>query len=442
MFLKGSRPPWFTAGHQQDCSEFLKYLLDQLHEQELNKALSSDPNAKASLSLLQAEEKSPVKGANVQYMGKLRSSRRPKSTEKESKEEATEPVNSNDDNEKLSDEATEECDAGSLEVEPSKVEVDPSLVEGVFGGKMQTTVKCLSCNYESTRSELFTDIPLAFPEGKEGTVTNQKLLAGGDGSAPSKSNGTSPKEETIGLFDLVDHYLKPERLEGDNKYFCDQCAGLEDAERTIHIVKSPDYLILTLLRFSYNIKTQSRSKILTDVAYPKTLHLPIEQKEEGVVESDQAEATLPGSDIYALCGVVIHSGTSSECGHYYFYGRHSLVVDHKQESMETDQSEELDYLQDKWYQFNDSYVSYASYNSFSNVTKKFARDTPYVLLYRKISREDSERKGVDKNESICTAEIDPPLREDLRASVLRDNAKYLQVNTCTFDRYTLYSTSL
>ena len=33
-FLKTARPPWFEPGRQQDCSEFLRYLLDTLHEQE------------------------------------------------------------------------------------------------------------------------------------------------------------------------------------------------------------------------------------------------------------------------------------------------------------------------------------------------------------------------------------------------------------------------
>ncbi len=33
-FLKAARPPWFEAGRQQDCSEFIKYLLDTLQEQE------------------------------------------------------------------------------------------------------------------------------------------------------------------------------------------------------------------------------------------------------------------------------------------------------------------------------------------------------------------------------------------------------------------------
>ena len=32
--LKSARPPWFESGRQQDCSEFLRYLLDTLQEQE------------------------------------------------------------------------------------------------------------------------------------------------------------------------------------------------------------------------------------------------------------------------------------------------------------------------------------------------------------------------------------------------------------------------
>merc|ERR550519_643319 len=33
-FLKTARPPWFESGRQQDCSEFLRYLLDTLQEEE------------------------------------------------------------------------------------------------------------------------------------------------------------------------------------------------------------------------------------------------------------------------------------------------------------------------------------------------------------------------------------------------------------------------
>ena len=36
--LKSARPPWFESGRQQDCSEFLRYLLDTLQEQEQSSA--------------------------------------------------------------------------------------------------------------------------------------------------------------------------------------------------------------------------------------------------------------------------------------------------------------------------------------------------------------------------------------------------------------------
>merc|ERR1711894_55283 len=33
-FLRLARPPWFEAGRQQDCSEFLTHLLDTIQEEE------------------------------------------------------------------------------------------------------------------------------------------------------------------------------------------------------------------------------------------------------------------------------------------------------------------------------------------------------------------------------------------------------------------------
>lgn len=63
------------------------------------------------------------------------------------------------------------------------------------------------------------------------------------------------------LSELLNHYLSTERMEGDNKYQCDRCGQLQDGERTNTIVESPQYLILTLLRFAYDAQLQARSKV-------------------------------------------------------------------------------------------------------------------------------------------------------------------------------------
>ncbi|KAL4230397.1 Ubiquitin carboxyl-terminal hydrolase 38 [Mactra antiquata] len=398
-FLAASRPPWFVAGFQQDCSEFLKYLLDQLQEQETS-FLRNPNNGTGTLS---------------KATGTL--SRSPKKEK-------------------------------SVKSEESK---GRTLIEENFGGRISTAVKCLNCGTSSQKEEMFMDLPLAFPDYNS---TFQKALAGGDSkmalhSSPDTSASVRPATSTNGeernclhLNDLMKHYLEPEKLAGDNMYHCDNCNGLQEGERTINIVQSPEYLILTLLRFSYDTRLQSRSKIFREVKYPKTLAVPVagndgphekESLRSAVLEQlDKCgvEVNSKCSDIYSLCSVVIHSGTSSDCGHYYCYARHSVVTNTEnvcENLTSIEQEDDLDFLQDKWYLFNDSRVSYASYSSFSNVTKRFTKDTAYVLIYRKIDETklgNDYKLGLDQN--IQPSKIDAPLRADLRDAVNKDNRTYLQ----------------
>jgi len=135
-------------------------------------------------------------------------------------------------------------------------------------------------------------------------------------------------------------------------------------------------------------------------------------------------------EVYSLSGVVVHSGTSSECGHYYSYARHSLFCDPEIicDSLETRKSEDdFDFLQDKWYLFNDSRVSYATYSSFCDVTQRFTKDTAYVLFYKRIDPKNAEKQEIDLNSSLRVSDIDAPLRTDLRAAISKDNAMYLKV---------------
>lgn len=284
----------------------------------------------------------------------------------------------------------------------------------------------------------------------------------------------------ISLTQLLEYFFEPEILEGSNQYYCDQCNSLQDAERSVTISKASNFLVLTLKRFAYNVRTQQRSKILQSVSYPLVLKLPrlhlkgndregevqdcvpdvgddkssdiishpcfkskrTKQEHESIVDSASRDTTLTydgksSADIvYSLCSVVVHSGTSSESGHYYCYARSSAhLIGGGGETDVGSSSRTSD--QDTWFLFNDSRVSYSAFSTFADVSRRFPKDTPYVLIYKRVS----SCATVIPVES--SSDIDVPqdkltggeIRQELADIVNRDNLLYLQVSS--FDRLTL-----
>ena len=276
---------------------------------------------------------------------------------------------------------------------------------------------------------MFTDLSLAFPDKPE--TKNSKWgisasLVGGDSKNSGKKNTDTVKGgNALPLEEMLEYYLSPERLTGDNKYHCDKCQSLQDGEKHLKILEAPEYLILTLLRFAYNPKTQTRTKIFTDVRYAKALRIPVHVQQTSPVKKKFGKTPAPHvvAANYGLSAVIVHSGVSSECGHYYSYARHSLPVAAREQPVH-----DLDYLQEKWYLFNDSRVTYSSYDSFSNVTRRFSKDTAYVLIYRRIWSEDIHSSSIQRRVSIQPETVDPPLNPRLRDAVEKDNKLFIQVS--------------
>lgn len=99
------------------------------------------------------------------------------------------------------------------------------LVHRVFGGELKVSYLCLQCQTQSDNTDKFRDLQLCFL----------------DDLAPT---------DVVNVQDLISaNYFSPESLTGDNKYRCDKCAGLCDAERIINILQAPAHLILTLKHF-------------------------------------------------------------------------------------------------------------------------------------------------------------------------------------------------
>ncbi|CAN7977093.1 unnamed protein product, partial [Ixodes persulcatus] len=365
-FLSKSRPSWFEWGEQQDCSEFLRFLVDSLHEEHRAHRLwrlAADP-----------------KGGGAS--------------------------------------------AGR------------TLVEEVFGGSVKTTYHCLTCGRDSVNEEAIMDLHLAFPEGsvtKDGVGADakscQRRLASKEGGGEEAAAPPRP----LSVEDLLETYFEPESMEGDNKYHCNACGALRDARRTVVLAEPPRHLILTLMRFSYDNATRTRSKILHNVAYPKLLLLP-------------ENCGLAERAAYALYAVVVHSGTSADRGHYYTYARHSSqgsawcpavgdqsnAVPHQdgrlfppQESLSPRKSayrpstSDLDPLSKKWYLFNDSRVSNASYATFETLTRRFPKDTAYVLFYKHVNSSLAYQEAAPTSDDVHAS---------LRSLVELDNTKYLEVS--------------
>ncbi|CAI9585969.1 unnamed protein product [Staurois parvus] len=353
---------------------------------------------------------------------------------------------------------------------------EKTLIESMFGGKLQTTICCLNCKSTSQKMEAFTDLSLAFcpssdkpvqsmvcspkekdddcieidvtPSGEAQSVfvlsaqddcgksTELKSTVGGCQSSSNTSvdvpacNNTLPpdsdlcrktdKNETLSVTDLLSYFLAPEILDGENRYHCEKCASLQNAEKTMHIIEEPEYLILTLLRFSYDPKCHVRRKILDNVSIPLALELPVERSTSVACSGDRTQdADVPDvsenlakklkpsgiEDLcctqlvpYVLSSIVVHSGTSSESGHYYSYARNvtstSRYLCHEKPyqghlvSKETSNSvvendTACNDMSKEWFLFNDSRVTFTSFQSVLNITSRFPKDTAYVLLYKK-----------------------------------------------------------
>ena len=55
------------------------------------------------------------------------------------------------------------------------------------------------------------------------------------------------------LAECLRAFLKPEKLDGDNKYFCGNCDSKQNATRCVRLTKLPPVLNLQLNRFYFDM---------------------------------------------------------------------------------------------------------------------------------------------------------------------------------------------
>ncbi|XP_007518887.1 ubiquitin carboxyl-terminal hydrolase 48-like [Erinaceus europaeus] len=106
------------------------------------------------------------------------------------------------------------------------------------------------------------------------------------------------------LTDSISEFLKEEKLEGDNQYFCENCQSKQNATRKIRLLSLPCTLNLQLMCFVFDRQTGHKKKLNTYISFSELLDM------EPYVEDKV------GPYVYELSAVLIHKGVSAYSGHY------------------------------------------------------------------------------------------------------------------------------
>ncbi|WOO79490.1 Ubiquitin carboxyl-terminal hydrolase 4 [Vanrija pseudolonga] len=172
-----------------------------------------------------------------------------------------------------------------------------SLIVDLFQGQYMNRMECLTCHKTSTVYDSFQWLTLDLP------TTKSKVV----------------------LPELFDQFVKPEILDGDEKWFCPRCKVNRRASKTLTLVRLPPVLLIQLKRFIPVNGGRFWNKSETPVIFPLTnldlsRYVPVRQP-TGTEDLDDPRTQI-GPFKYDLYGVSNHMGTLSS-GHYTAFVRSS-----------------------------------------------------------------------------------------------------------------------
>lgn len=155
-----------------------------------------------------------------------------------------------------------------------KPRLNSSWVHELFEGTLTSETRCLTCENVSQRDEIFLDLSVDIEEHTSVTSSLTKFSA-------------------------------EEMLCERNKFHCDKCGGLQEAEKRMKIKRLPRILALHLKRFKFLEEENRLAKLFYRVKYPFQLRL--------FNTTDDAEDP---DRLYELYAVIVHLGATPFHGHY------------------------------------------------------------------------------------------------------------------------------
>mmetsp|Transcript_30142 Transcript_30142/g.76177 ORF Transcript_30142/g.76177 Transcript_30142/m.76177 type:complete len:704 (+) Transcript_30142:104-2215(+) len=224
--------------------------------------------------------------------------------------------------------------AGLMGVAEEQAEEEPrTWVHDILQGYLVNQMKCLCCENVTVRRETFFDLSVDI-------------------------------EQHTSIAACLRAFESTERLRASNKFFCDTCGCLQEAEKRLRIYQLPSVLTLHLKRFKYVERLGRCCRLPYRVVFPLQLrvvehrpprrHAPgggahadaaaaaaaVNQQTQqhgcvgvggaagvgsgaqqdgaggGVDGEDNATASQPPSRLFELRSVVVHIGRDSSYGHY------------------------------------------------------------------------------------------------------------------------------
>ncbi|WVZ85895.1 hypothetical protein U9M48_032753 [Paspalum notatum var. saurae] len=159
-----------------------------------------------------------------------------------------------------------------------KKEPPVTLVHKNFQGILTNETRCLRCETVTARDETFLDLSVDI-------------------------------EQNSSITSCLKNFCSTETLNAEDKFFCDKCCSLQEAQKRMKIKKAPHILVIHLKRFKYIEQLGRYKKLSYRVVFPMELKLSN--------TSDDVDTE------YSLFAVVVHVGSGPNHGHYV-----SLVKSH------------------------------------------------------------------------------------------------------------------
>ncbi|OIV98438.1 hypothetical protein TanjilG_16765 [Lupinus angustifolius] len=195
-----------------------------------------------------------------------------------------------------------------------------------FQGILTNETRCLQCETVTARDETFFDLSLDI-------------------------------EQNSSITSCLKNFSSTETLNAEDKFFCDKCCSLQEAQKRMKIKKPPHILVIHLKRFKYIEQLGRYKKLSYRVVFPLELKL-----------SD----TVEEADIeYSLFAVVVHVGSGPNHGHYV-----SLVKSHNHWLFFDDENVEM--------------IDESAIQTFFGSSQEYSSNTDhgYILFYESISNKN------------------------------------------------------